>query len=388
MDGCTNLTDCAICASNTAQVLTSVVETDMESVRSQEGQRSNSLTLLQEALDLLRRCLTGQEFRFAESQTLMDVVDDKPAVARMDDGKERAVISGSSEAVEDGQWASVLEPVTKDTLIDTAIAQLETLTLVCEFLVSDPGSGLAWVEENIHDLENKIRVYVEGTNRELEVAVARANLICALADTIFHAGRIDLFTYDAELNRAFGTHLDLSQHPHFLCDHAEALITLTTSVLHSLSLETGCAEDEKQSISTLLWQRLTTASLLLTSASKLPSAQNLANINIARGDVELRRLRLGAAPFDHAVARRNGATLVKNAETYYRGAVALAKNDVSADEEWKATVRLAIASAMAGEERKLAELKGRGRQDILTTVEEMVVDGIIDNESSRKLMDG
>ncbi len=364
------------------------MEVGTESTRLYEGNRSNSLKLLQEALELFQRCLTVQEFQFTESQELMDVADNEPAPAGTHDGQDRAMVSGSPDAVEDEQWASVVEPVTKDTLIDTAIAQLESLEVLCELLISDPGSGLAWVEDYFNDLDSKIRIYVEGTERQLEVSVARASFICALADTSFHAGRIDLHTYDTELNRAFDTSLDLSQDPQGLCDHAEALIAFTFSVFSSLSSTAGRNEDENQWTSSLLWQRLTTASILLTSATKLPSAQNLAAINIARGDVELRRYRLGAAPSDLPVAKRSAATLVKNAETYYRGAMTLAKREGSADDEWKATVRLAIARAIVGDETNVAALEGKSRQESLTVVDEMVVDGIIGNEWSQKFMDG
>ncbi|KAI9871975.1 MAG: hypothetical protein M1830_002204, partial [Pleopsidium flavum] len=200
--------------SNTAQVLTSVAEVVSEGRRASESSRNDALKMLQEALELFQRCLTVQEFQFTESQERMEMTDETPPTAELDDGDENGGFHNSSESTEDERWASVYEPVTKDTLVDTAVAQLETLTTACGFLTSDPGSGLAWVEEYSNNLlRGKIAAYVQGTDRHHEVDLARANFICALADTNFRTGRIDVNTYLEEMTSAFDTKLDLSQDP-------------------------------------------------------------------------------------------------------------------------------------------------------------------------------
>lgn len=355
-------------SSNTAQVLTSFAEVVSEGRRSSEASRNDALKMLQEALELFQRCLTVQEIQFTESQERMEMADEKPQTAESDESDESEGFHNSSQATEDEQWASVIEPVTKDTLVDTAVAQLETLTTACSLLIFDAGSGLAWAEEYSNNLLlDKIATYVEGTDRHHEVDLARANFMCALADTNYRTERIDLTTYLKEIGSGFGTNFDLSQDPQGLCDRADASTAFISATF------------EKQ---------LTIASTSLTSASKLPTAQNLAKINIARGDVELLRFRLGEAPFYYVVATKHAATLLKNAETYFRGAAGLAKNEGSVDEEREATIKSAIASTMAGDESKLLGLMGREKKDILGVVEDMVEDGIVSKGWSEKFEGG
>ena len=363
-------------------MLTSIAEGITEGRRSSQDGRDDTLKLLQEALELFQRCLTVQEFQFTESQEMMDMGDeDTPAVGGDDDTGDREMMSNGAEATEDERWASVLEPVTKDTLIDTVVAQLQTLTTACALLTSDSGSGLAWLEEYSNSLlRGKITTYVEGTDRQHEVDLARANFICALADTSYRTGRIDLETYERELTSAFGGNLDLSQDPQGLCDYADTLVSFTSAALETVPLTGEKDRDELSLLTNLLWRQLTGASTSLTSASKLPTAQNLAKINIARGDVELRRLRLGERPLEHAIAKRSAATLLKNAQTYYRGAAGLAKNDGAEDEERAAIVKLAVAGTMADDGSDQGGLHGRDRKEILMMVEEMVEEGIIGTE--------
>lgn len=381
----TTLLTTLTCNSNTAQVLTSLAEVVSEGRRSSQTSRNDALRLLQEALELFQRCLTVQEFQFTESQEMMQM-GDEGAAGDADDGGDREMRSNSSEGLEDERWASVVEPVTKDTLVDTAVAQLQTLTTACGLLTSDPGSGLAWLEEYSGSLlKVKIAAYVEGTDRQHEVDLARANFICALADASYRVGRIDLQTYERELTSALGANLDLAQDPQGLCDRADALVTFTSTVVESVSLLAEQNRDELSVLSGLLWKQLTNASTSLTTASKLATAQSLARVNIGRGDVELRRFRLGESPLEHAVAKRSAATLLKNAQTYYRGAAALAKNDGSEDEEREATIKLTVAETMAGNNSNQSELQASDRNNIVVIMEEMVDDGIIGSEWLAKL---
>lgn len=376
-------------SSNTAQVLTSFAEVVSEGRRSSEASRNDALKMLQEALELFQRCLTVQEIQFTESQERMEMADEKPQTAESDESDESEGFHNSSQATEDEQWASVIEPVTKDTLVDTAVAQLETLTTACSLLIFDAGSGLAWAEEYSNNLLlDKIATYVEGTDRHHEVDLARANFMCALADTNYRTERIDLTTYLKEIGSGFGTNFDLSQDPQGLCDRADASTAFISATFESISPLPEQNQHEVALLNSILWKQLTIASTSLTSASKLPTAQNLAKINIARGDVELLRFRLGEAPFYYVVATKHAATLLKNAETYFRGAAGLAKNEGSVDEEREATIKSAIASTMAGDESKLLGLMGREKKDILGVVEDMVEDGIVSKGWSEKFEGG
>lgn len=245
--------------SNTAQVLTSLAEVITEGKRSTQINRDEALRFLQQGLELFQRCLTVQEFQFTESQEMMQMGDEDAPGTGDDDGSGGIeMISNSSEATEDERWASVLEPVTKDTLVDIAIAQLQTLSTACGLLISDSGSGLAWQEEYSNNLlRGKLATYVEGTDRQPEIDLARANFTSALAETSYRTGLIDLQTYERELNSAFGQNLDLSQDPQGLCDHADALITFTSTILENVSLTSAKSRQELSFLSNLLWKQLT-----------------------------------------------------------------------------------------------------------------------------------
>jgi hypothetical protein len=88
----------------------------------------------------------------------------------------------SSEAPQDDRWATILEPVTNDTLLDTLLAQLETLTTLCG-VITDAGKGLAFIEEYASGLLNtKLPAYLFGTDRESEAGLAKSNFMAAAAE--------------------------------------------------------------------------------------------------------------------------------------------------------------------------------------------------------------
>jgi hypothetical protein len=128
----------------------------------------------------------------------------------------------------------------------------------------------------------------------------------------------------------------------------------------------------------LRWQSLSSALESLTAASKLPNAENLPKIHIARGDAEMYRWRLGRAPWDYMTSRENASTLLKNAQTYYRGATALARRDGAVNEGTEAAVKEALVSALAGEKTKIEQLLANTRKDLMHVAEDMVEDGLVD----------
>jgi hypothetical protein len=186
-------------------VLTSLAETVIESSnrRSSPRHTPEALKYLEEALELFQRCLVLQELRYTESEEQMKMMENGDMHSSPQDADDATMnTEPESSAAEtetsgsDEQWAAVIEPVTKDTLVDTAVAQLEALSTLCGLLTLDPGSALAWVEEYSYDLvRTKIAAYVVGTNRHQEVALARAKFLAALTEALYRSGRIDMETY-------------------------------------------------------------------------------------------------------------------------------------------------------------------------------------------------
>lgn len=369
---------------NTAQVLTSLAEAITEGKHPSVQQIQDALRFLREALELFQRCLVLQELKYTESQEqirMMEAGDFGDGGGAEEPPHEAAAAAAAAAAPTTDeppqeQWAAVIEPVTKNTLVDTAVAQLETLTTLCNLLTFDPGNnGLAWVEEYSSDLlKTKIPAYLEGSDRQYEASLARAKFVSALTEVLYRSGRIDIETYQRELSGVFGLDLNLSGDPAGLCSKAEALMNFNSAIA-----ETPRSYDDRAFSRSLIlrWQSLSSALDALTAASKLPNAENLPKIHLARGDAEMYRWRLGSDPWNYAMARDNAATLLRNAQTYYRGAAALARRDGAAEEERDGSCKEAISAALGGERGKLEQLRSSAAKDLLAVAEDMVEDGLV-----------
>ncbi|KAL2810219.1 hypothetical protein BJX63DRAFT_402737 [Aspergillus granulosus] len=360
---------------NTAQVLTSLAEIVTDTKRPVEEQLNQAVKFLQEAIELFQRCLVLQELRYTEMQEEIRQMEagELGQPEQMQDVQETPDAGGPKESAEQEQWAAVVEPVTKDTLVDTAVAQLDALATLCNLLTYDPGVGLNWVEEYSTELlQEKITAYVQGSNRQYEAALARARFNAALNEVLYRSGRTDIETYYGAVLSSFGPDLDISSDPEGLCSKADALVSFNTATTEQPP--DNDPETFAKAIG-LRWQALSTAVDALTKASKLPDAENLPKIHLARGDVEMSRWRLGFTPWEYAMAQQNGAVLLRNAQTYYRGAAALARRDGGADEERDGTCKEAIAAAIEGQKEKLAQLKSAAPKELMAVAEDMVEDG-------------
>jgi hypothetical protein len=362
---------------NTAQVLTSLAELVTDTKRPVEEQLNQAVGFLQEAIELFQRCLVLQELQYTEMQEEIRQMQ-SVAQKQKQDVQEPQEAGESKESAEQEQWAAVVEPVTKDTLVDTAVAQLDALSTLCNLLTYDPGVGLNWVEEYSTELlQEKITAYVQGSNRLYEAALARAKFNSALNEVLYRSGRTDVETYYGAVLSSFGPDLDISSDPEGLCSKADALVSFNTAT-------TEQPGDPLRA--DLKWQALSTAVDALNKASKLPDAENLPKIHLARGDVEMSRWRLGFTPWEYTMAQQNGAILLRNAQTYYRGAAALARRDGGADEERDGTCKEAIAAAIEGQKEKLSQLKSAAPKELMVVAEDVVEDGWVSGPDMETLL--
>ncbi|OJJ44873.1 hypothetical protein ASPZODRAFT_144206 [Penicilliopsis zonata CBS 506.65] len=362
---------------NTAQVLTSLAEATTDTKHPADDQLAQAIQFLQEAIELFQRCLLLQELRYTESQEQIRLMEAEMSgqLQEQEHKQEQEIEHENEQEQEQEQWAAIVEPVTKNTLVDTAVAQLETLTTLCNLLVFTPGVGLAWVEEYSTDLYRaKIAAYAQGSDRNYEAAVAHAKFTCALSEVLYRSGRIEIDTYHREIGRAFGAELDLSADPDALCSKGEALASFNTAVA---DLPPAHDADALSNSLALRWQALSLALDALTAATKLPDVENLPKIHIGRGDAELGRWRLGAEPWNYSMAKENAAVLLKNAQTYYRGAAALARRDGAVEEEKEGTCKEAIAAALGQDTAKLEQLKMGAPQELSAVAEDMIDDGLV-----------
>lgn len=371
---------------NSGQVLNSLAEAISDSKHPTEEQLVQASTYLQEAIELFQRCLLLQELKYTELQEEFEQMmagaqaepEQQPEPTPSDSNKTE------SENDDQEQWAAIVEPVTKNTLVDTAIAQLDTLTTLCHILNYNPGAGgVGWVQEySAGLLQTRLPTYIDGSDRQYEATLARSKFICALNDLLYRGGLTDVQIYQQEVGQAFGPDFNVSSDPEGLCSKAEALTSLNAAFADVPPSE----PEVLQSTLPIRWKSLSTALDSLTAASKLPSAENLPKIHIARGDAEMQRWRLGTPPWNYSMAQQNGAMLLRNAQTYYRGAAALARRDGAPEEERDGSHKEAIAAAIEGQKTKLEQLKAISPQQLVAVAQEMVEDGVVEGMTMSALI--
>lgn len=364
-------------------MLTSLAEAITESGKTSEEERDHALRLLREALELFQRCLNLQEYKYDEIQEDAARAVGEPLI----DGGDGVPNSSStrSYASEEEVWASIEEPITKETLLDTAIAELGTLTTICNLGSCQDHSGLAWIEEYYRGtLQGKINYYLGATARQAEAALATAKFMSAILDAAFRKGRLDLLTYEREMTALFtSSELSPVNDPEGLCGRADAELRFNASV--QTSAPNAQLEGIPQ-VAGICWKHITKALDSFTAASKLPNTLDLPRVHIRRGDCEMLRLQLGEAPLNFDLAMKSMPTLLKNAEVYYRGAGTLAKRSkIDADEQNEAEVKAALAAALADDTQRLTVLIKQQRGFVEMIVEEMKDESLLGEEGLQKL---
>jgi hypothetical protein len=373
---------------NTAGVLTSIAE---EMARDASLPDTDALTLLEEALELQSKCLAVQEYVFAESQehkrAMMDAVElPEPNLANETDIQPQATNADAHESEE--QWASIVEPVTKETLLDTIEAQLSTLTTLCSILSSSPASApassLAWVEEYSSKLLNvKVPAYLEGTtDRSQDLALVKANFLSALLEAGFRSGNLDAQTYKRERDAAFAVpELDMSSSSICLLANATSLIAFNCALAETMLVDVA-------PLSSMRWNALAAAIADLAKGAKLTDtpAEDLPKTHLLRGDASILQYQLSKPSAAYQAAVLNAASLLKNAEVFYRNASKLTKDGNERNEAMlKESLALLIQDKAKGMAKLQALVNTQGSQWTMAQVDDMMTEGLFDGEDLEAL---
>ncbi|KAI0108026.1 hypothetical protein F4814DRAFT_42074 [Daldinia grandis] len=370
---------------NTSQVLTAIAEliaTDED--EDAAGTEAEALKALREALDLQNACLSLQERKhreFLEQEQFADEqgedVSDK-AVAASGSGD-----SSSGGAEEDEEWFNVVEPVTGDTLIDTLLAQLATLTTFCSILSSSPEAApantLAWAEEVSSGLVEKVQaISRERHDRLQEVALARANLVSAMLEAGYRSGKTDAETYSRELNSVFANaELQLENFAEGHIANARSLLALNAAL-------TDSDNGDVQSQSTLRWNVLTASIASLKSASAIRGIpqEDLATTHLLRGDASLYIYTMAFPPTSYQTAADTASQNAKNAEVYYRNASRLTPDEEERD---IASIKSRIAQHLQAYSQggtqvdvgSLFNASPRGQEWVIKQLEDMMAENLV-----------
>ncbi|RVX69942.1 hypothetical protein B0A52_05777 [Exophiala mesophila] len=364
---------------NTAQVLTSIAE-----LRAANGAEGDAIKFLEDALELQSRCLAVQELKLEESMRQQKEYDAQPQPTINSDADEsQAAATGTTGQLDpaEEQWFSIVEPITPDTLVDTVLAQLGTLTTLCSILSSATihasSNGLAWIEEFSSKLIGTKLAHLlkeADSERLQEAALARANLMSHLLAAGYRLGSLDSSTYKRERDEAF-------QAPELKMDQSYASLTANAQSLilfNSALMETQRPDSVPQS--SQRWNALSTAVNLLAAAAKKsdPVPDEIADTHLNRGNVSLLLYQLGQAPVFYQQAISNAAQILKNAEVFYRNASKLFQSTDARDiSQFRAAISQALQAQVSLPDAALQFGQNKDQTWIQAQMEDMIDEGLI-----------
>lgn len=388
-------------SSNTAQVLRSLAE-GIEQNKA-ENKNYESLRMYQNAFEIFEKCLKTQEEILSKAS--FEDADFSLVEAASHDEDTQMADAHIRPASPEEAWVAIVEGVSEETILDTIIELIGTMTNICALISNQDMFEVKIIDENYHinlerideyfkkTVQAKIHKYIrpDNTSREDEIMLAVANYTCAYAEASFRNGRTSILNYDREVKLAFSperlrsisTGSRLLNSPEALCDKANAEISFALSIQSQLPILLApsflCNLDL---LNNLRWAHLTTALEAATEASKQDKHEPgiLPRIHLLRGDCEVLRYRLREAPCNYVLAVKSREKLLKNADKYYRGAAAFAQNENAAEELDEATVKSAVVWALLGYGDRLDKLAAKNLDMLRNEVEEVGDEELLSKE--------
>ena len=426
---------------NTAQVLTSLAEAALED-GTQEAAQTSARQLLEDAVDIFTGCLQKQQQEYeqmqaeiakaqasGEYQEAWEGSRSQPAETKVDD--DDADTDSASEGP--GDWATVEEPVTPTTILETCTAQLGALiTLLGLYTPEDLSSiekkaqdGVMTASEIIPALISIIDASPESdeedepqagptlsigqsaaaeeasTSPKEDAVLAAANFQVSIAEAMYRSGQSSSVQYAGQVEQTFSGLVKETQgatspglaYINVGSSYADALIDLASSIADSLQYT--ASSPSFASDLEIQWTALTQAQKILTELSSAPlstllHASRLADIFLARGDAELFRFRIAVTPGAKAAWANSKAVVVANAGVFYRGARSYAQNAGAAQTRATADAKAIIAEILkevsSGSGVRKDTWKGRS-SDVAAVLGQMVEEGIVAEENAQGLLD-
>ncbi|KAK6857047.1 hypothetical protein PG995_007234 [Apiospora arundinis] len=361
---------------NTSQILTSIAE---EIANDDDISDEEAFKALQEAMELQQKCLSIQEQRLQETLTQQQMAAEQP--------QETSAVSASAGASteqeasgEEYQNVTVIEPVTHETVIDTLLVQLRTLTTFCNVRSSSSESlspeWLQGAEERSKEILSKLQVLSKDQLEKLpEIALTKAVFSSALLEVGYRSGNLDAVTYKTERDAAFAIpELKLESSHEALIENARSL-TAFSSALAEIQFT------DAQSLAVLRWNALTESIKSLKMASEVQGIDNdeKATSHMMRGDCSLQLHNLQFAPWSHQSAAANAAQFLKNSMVFYRNAKALSA-DVAQVAGLRAVVAEYISTLKEGQSADIMTVIKLSNGDpawVMEQLEDMVADCVL-----------
>ena len=438
---------------NTAQVLTSLAEAQLEAGTTASG-KYEARPLLEEAVQLFTQCLESQQQEYAQTQAEIAKAQASGEYQEAWEGERQQpkdaqddsmdIASSASEVP--GDWATVEEPLTPESILETCIAQLGAVTTLLGLY--DPNAHLSSMEKIARDgletANNHIPALLDlvattpapsapsqepksgptlsiGSTAAAEEAsttprddaiLAAANFQASLEEMTYRSGRNTSAAYAQAIERIFSA-LDTTINApapvpastppsaalaalNIHSAYADALIDLASALSDSLHHSTASPTTTAAATDVdIQWTALTQAQLSLAYMGTAPyvsllSPARLADVFLARGDVELFRFRLSYAGAARPAWVKSRAVLVGNAGAYYRGARGYAERgsagEIRSTADAKAVVAEVLKVGLEGGGGAVRE-EWRGRSEAVARVlEQMVQEGVVGREEAEGVL--
>lgn len=417
---------------NAAQVLTSLAEAQLEAGTLEAG-RFEARPLLEEAVDIFTKCLENQQQEYAQIQAEIAKAQASGEYQEAWEGERQQPGEGQSEDIDTdstsseapGDWATIEEPLTPETILETCTAQLSALTTLLGLY--DPVVDLPSIEKKAQDgLETtgtRIPALIElvdkspiaqtvpervagptlsigstsateeaTTSTKDDAILAAANFQASIAEMTYRSGRGTSTEYAQKVESIFSELIKGAENggsPELAAinaqsNYADALMDLASALAdgsqYTASSPTFPTDLELQ------WTALTQAQNLLTQLSSAPytsllSPSRLADTFIARGDIDLFRFRISFFEIAKPAWAKSRPTLVSNAGVFYRGGRTYAEKagaaEVRKTADAKATVAEILKEVASGSGATKDSWRGK-RVEVVKVLEQMVEEGIVE----------
>ncbi|KAF2752280.1 hypothetical protein M011DRAFT_393524 [Sporormia fimetaria CBS 119925] len=409
---------------NTAQVLTSLSEALIE--RGPEG-KTSAKGMLEEAVSIFTKCLARQQDEYDQTQaaiaevTASQNIEPEPQRAPPPPVAESQDVESSSSTT-DGpvEWATVVEPITPDSLLETCTAQLGTLTTLLS--ACDPSelpTLQMHVESGLDTIETKIPAFIKQAQSfprpvhveepqsgpqlsltaaaperqstpEQDALLAAANFQAAICEGRYRAAQSTTMDYATKVEQLYApltsgaiesATLDPTQ-VDALSAYADALFSMASAISDRQQSSTSPPSSEDLEAQ---WTALTHAQTILTKLSSAPNASaltasQLANIFSVRGDIDLSRFHISLLEAANSTWAKSKAVLVSNAGVFYRGSRSYADRAGAAATrkiaDAKAIVAEILKQALNGNVQVSPEWKAK-TEEIMRVLQQMVEEGVI-----------
>jgi hypothetical protein len=376
--------------------------------------------LLEEAVEIFTKCLQSQQQEYslmqaeiAKAQASGEYTEAWAGELPAEESQEQEMETESSTSDAPGDWATVEEPLTPESILETCTAQLNTLTTLLGLYI--PATDLSSIEKRAQDgldtATTKIPALLElidaspattaveepkagptlsiGSTSAVEEAsttpkddaiLAAANFQASIAEVQYRSGRTSSTEYAEAVERTFSSLTAKTTTPDLTITniqsaYADALMDLA-SALAATDID-------------IQWTALTQTQNILTQLSSAPytsmlAASRLADVFLARGDTDLFRFRLSLLESAKPAWAKSRPTLVANAGVFYRGGRTYAEKagvaGVRATADSKAIVAEILKEVAIGSGVVKDNWKGRG-EDVARVLEQMVEEGIVGREN-------